>query len=220
MIQFITNYHDNISLTEQTEYVLQAGCRWVQLRLKGADDAEIYMVGKVLRQLCDQYEAILIIDDAVRMVPVVGADGVHLGKLDMPVDEARKLLGPDKIIGGTANTIEDVERLAQQGANYIGCGPFRFTTTKKNLSPLLGLEGYAAILEQMRQKQIDLPLIAIGGITVEDVPDLVDLGVSGIAISSAILEAKKPEVMMRKFIRIENKARKLKNKSNTKRYEQ
>ena len=216
MIQFITNYHDNISLTEQTEYVLEAGCRWVQLRLKGADDAEIYMVGKALRALCDQYEATLILDDAVRMVPVIGADGVHLGKQDMPVDEARKLLGPDKIIGGTANTFEDVERLARQGANSIGCGPFRFTTTKKNLSPLLGLEGYAAILEQMRQQQIDLPLIAIGGITVEDVPDLVDLGVSGIAISGAILEAKKPDVMMRKFIRVENKARKLKDKSNTK----
>ena len=216
MIQFITNYHDNISLTEQTEYVLEAGCRWVQLRLKGADEAEIYMVGKALRALCDQYEATLILDDAVRMVPVIGADGVHLGKQDMPGDEARKLLGPDKIIGGTANTFEDVERLARQGANYIGCGPFRFTTTKKNLSPLLGLEGYAAILEQMRQQQIDLPLIAIGGITVEDVPDLVDLGVSGIAISGAILEAKKPDVMMRKFIRVENKARKLKDKSNTK----
>lgn len=216
MIQFITNYHDNISLTEQTEYVLEAGCRWVQLRLKGADDAEIYMVGKALRALCDQYEATLILDDVVRMVPVIGADGVHLGKQDMPVDEARKLLGPDKIIGGTANTFEDVERLAKQGANYIGCGPFRFTTTKKNLSPLLGLEGYAAILEQMQQKQIDLPLIAIGGITTEDVPDLVNLGVSGIAVSGAILEAPKPEVMMRRFIRIENKARKLKNKSNTK----
>ena len=216
MIQFITNYHDNISLTEQTEYVLEAGCRWVQLRLKGADDAEIYMVGKALRALCDRYEATLILDDVVRMVPVIGADGVHLGKQDMPVDEARKLLGPDKIIGGTTNTFEDVKRLAQQGANYIGCGPFRFTTTKKNLSPLLGLEGYAAILEQMRQQQIDLPLIAIGGITVEDVPDLIDLGVSGIAISGAILEAKKPEIMMRKFIRAEHKARKLKDKSNTK----
>ena len=216
MIQFITNYHENISLTEQTEYVLEAGCRWVQLRLKGADDAEIYMVGKALRQLCDRYEATLILDDVVRMVPVIGADGVHLGKQDMPVDEARKLLGPDMIIGGTANTFEDVKRLAQQGANYIGCGPFRFTTTKKNLSPLLGLEGYAAILEQMRQQQIDLPLIAIGGITVEDVPDLIDLGVSGIAISGAILEAKKPEIMMRKFIRAEHKARKLKDKSNTK----
>ena len=216
MIQFITNYHENISLTEQTEYVLEAGCRWVQLRLKGADDAEVFMVGKVLRQLCDQYEATLILDDVVRMVPVIGADGVHLGKQDMPIDEARQLLGPDKIIGGTANTVEDVERLAKQGANYIGCGPFRFTTTKKNLSPLLGLEGYAAILEQMRQKQIDLPLIAIGGITLEDVPDLIDLGVSGIAISGAILEANKPEVMMRKFIRVENKARKLKDKSNNK----
>ena len=216
MLQFITNASSHDEIISQVHKAIAGGCRWVQLRLKGADDAEIYMVGKALRALCDQYEATLILDDAVRMVPVIGADGVHLGKQDMPVDEARKLLGPDKIIGGTANTFEDVERLARQGANYIGCGPFRFTTTKKNLSPLLGLEGYAAILEQMRQQQIDLPLIAIGGITVEDVPDLVDLGVSGIAISGAILEAKKPDVMMRKFIRVENKARKLKNKSNTK----
>ena len=216
MIQFITNYHDDISLTEQTEYVLEAGCRWVQLRLKGADDAEIYMVGKALRQLCDRYEATLILDDVVRMVPVIGADGVHLGKQDMPVDEARKLLGPDKIIGGTANTFEDVKRLAQQGANYIGCGPFRFTTTKKNLSPRQRSAGCAGLAAHGRQQQIDLPLIAIGGITVEDVPDLIDLGVSGIAISGAILEAKKPEIMMRKFIRAEHKARKLKDKSNTK----
>ena len=212
MIQFITNYHDNISLTEQTELVLRAGCRWVQLRLKGADDTEIYMVGKALRQLCDAYEATLILDDVVRMVPVIEADGVHLGKQDMPVDEARKLLGPDKIIGGTANTFEDIERLARQGANYIGCGPFRFTTTKKNLAPLLGLEGYAALLEQMRARGIDLPLIAIGGITAEDVPALVELGVSGIAISGAILQAPKPEIMMRKFIRLENKALRIKNK--------
>ena len=95
---------------DASEIDVRLGATWI--------DAEIYMVGKALRQLCDRYEATLILDDVVRMVPVIGADGVHLGKQDMPVDEARKLLGPDKIIGGTANTFEDVKRLAQQSANH------------------------------------------------------------------------------------------------------
>ena len=200
MIQFITNHNDRYSLTEQTELVLQAGCRWVQLRMKGATDYELRTTGRALRGLCDRYGATFLLDDAVHLVDEVGADGVHLGKQDMPVDEARRLLGPDRIIGGTANTFEDIERLAQWGADYIGCGPFRFTTTKKNLAPLLGLEGYASILRQMREKGIALPLIAIGGILLEDVPDLMALGVGGIAISSAILQADDPAAVMRQFI--------------------
>lgn len=200
MIQFITNHNDRYSLTEQTELVLQAGCRWVQLRMKGATDDELRTTGRALRGLCDRYEATFLLDDAVHLVDEVGADGVHLGKQDMPVDEARRLLGPDRIIGGTANTFEDIERLAQWGADYIGCGPFRFTTTKKNLAPLLGLEGYASILRQMREKGIALPLIAIGGILLEDVPDLMALGVGGIAISGAILQADDPAAVMRQFI--------------------
>lgn len=200
MIQFITNHNDRYSLTEQTELVLQAGCRWVQLRMKGATDDELRTTGRALRSLCDRYGATFLLDDAVHLVDEVGADGVHLGKQDMPVDEARRLLGPDRIIGGTANTFEDIERLAQWGADYIGCGPFRFTTTKKNLAPLLGLKGYASILRQMREKGIALPLIAIGGILLEDVPDLMALGVGGIAISGAILQADDPAAVMRQFI--------------------
>lgn len=200
MIQFITNHNDRYSLTEQTELVLQAGCRWVQLRMKDATDEELRTTGRALRGLCDRYGATFLLDDAVHLVDEVGADGVHLGKQDMPVDEARRLLGPDRIIGGTANTFEDIERLAQWGADYIGCGPFRFTITKKNLAPLLGLEGYASILRQMREKGIALPLIAIGGILLEDVPDLMALGVGGIAISGAILQADDPAAVMRQFI--------------------
>lgn len=200
MIQFITNHNDRYSLTEQTELVLQAGCRWVQLRMKGVTDDELRTTGRALRSLCDRYRATFLLDDAVHLVDEVGADGVHLGKQDMPVDEARRLLGPGRIIGGTANTFEDIERLAQWGADYIGCGPFRFTTTKKNLAPLLGLKGYASILRQMREKGIALPLIAIGGILLEDVPDLMALGVGGIAISGAILQADDPAAVMRQFI--------------------
>ena len=104
----------------------------------------------------------------MELVKQIGADGVHLGKLDMPIKEARERLGKDFIIGGTANTFEDIRQHAADGADYIGCGPFRFTTTKQKLSPILGLDGYHSILTQMREKGITIPVVAIGGITRED----------------------------------------------------
>ena len=119
----------------------------------------------------------------------------------MPVDEARKILGNGKIIGGTANTIEDIVRLHKQGADYIGCGPFRFTTTKKKLSPVLGLEGYKSIVQNMRDKGIDLPIVAIGGITVADIPAIMATGVTGIALSGAILGAADPVAMTENILK-------------------
>lgn len=118
----------------------------------------------------------------------------------MPVDEARNMLGRNRIIGGTANTFEDVERLHRQGADYIGCGPFRFTTTKKNLSPILGLEGYLNITEQMKAHDIQLPIVAIGGILYEDISAIMQTGVTGIAVSGAILNAENPVEEMRLFV--------------------
>ena len=117
----------------------------------------------------------------------------------MPVDEARKLLGAEYIIGGTANTMDDVERLYKAGADYIGCGPFRFTTTKKNLSPVLGLDGYRDIVNNMRRKGISLPLVAIGGILPSDVREIMNTGVSGIAVSGAVLNAAEPVGEMERF---------------------
>ena len=124
------------------------------------------------------------------MIPFVRrADGVHLGKQDMPPAEARALLGPGFIIGGTANTFADIERLAVAGVDYIGLGPFRFTTTKQNLSPVLGLAGYADLLAQCRAAAINIPLIGIGGITLPDVAPLLGLGLHGVAVASAITKA-------------------------------
>lgn len=201
MLQYISHFTPQISYAEGIRMALEGGCRWIQLRMKDAPAEEIIACAKEVIPLCRRHGAKFLLDDHVELVRQLGADGVHLGKNDMPVDEARKILGPDIIIGGTANTIEDIIRLHKQGADYIGCGPFRFTTTKKNLSPILGLDGYKSIVLKMKELGIDLPIVAIGGITVEDIPAVMETGVSGIALSGAILGAPDPVEMTARIIK-------------------
>ena len=192
MIQFITHYTERYTYLDSVRIALEGGCRWIQLRMKEASPKDILPIAKEAMSLCRKYDATFIIDDFVELAKQIGADGVHLGKNDMPIAKARKILGKDFIIGGTANTFEDVQMLYKAGANYIGCGPFRFTTTKKNLSPILGLEGYQQIISLMKEHKISLPLVAIGGITKKDIPSLMQTGISGIALSGSILRSENP----------------------------
>ena len=200
MIQFITHTNSRYGYTDGARMALEGGCRWIQLRMKDATDDEVRPIAHEIRKLCTEYDAKFILDDRVNLVIETGADGVHLGKNDMPVDEARRVLGTHYIIGGTANTFDDIQRLARQGADYIGCGPFRFTTTKKNLSPVLGLEGYKRIVSDMKTHGIDLPIVAIGGILKSDIADIMQTGVTGIAVSGGILNAESPAEEMKQFI--------------------
>lgn len=202
MIQFITHSNNRYGYVDGARLALEGGCRWVQLRMKEATEAEFMAAAAEIGRLCKEHGATFVLDDHVEWVEKTGADGVHLGKNDMPIDEARKILGNDKIIGGTANTFEDVERLYRQGANYIGCGPFRFTTTKKNLSPVLGLEGYQHIVDQMKSHGINLPIVAIGGILESDIKSILATGVSGIAVSGGILNAENPTEEMQRFLKL------------------
>ncbi len=199
-LQFITHFTERYTYLDSAMMALEGGCRWIQLRMKDAVEAEIERVALQILPECRRRGAVFVIDDHVELALRVGADGVHLGKNDMPVDEARRLAGDNFIIGGTANTFEDVQRLAAQGADYIGCGPFRFTTTKKNLAPMLGIEGYKDILSRMKEHGITLPLVAIGGITRDDIPRLMAVGVSGIAISGSVLRAENPIEEMKNVI--------------------
>lgn len=201
-IQFISHYTERYSYLDSIRLALDGGCRWVQLRMKDAPDEAFLSIGQEVRRLCDAYQATFIVDDHVELVRQIGADGVHLGKKDMPIAEARKLLGDKYIIGGTANTFDDVRRHYEASANYIGCGPFRFTTTKKGLSPILGLEGYRGIVRQMREQHIDLPIVAIGGITADDIPDIMQTGVTGIALSGTVLRADDPVKEMKNLLNI------------------
>ena len=201
-IQFITNPSSRFTLHEEVEMALRGGCMWIQLRMKDASDEEAEKTALDIQALCKEYHATFIIDDRVDLVKKVEADGVHLGKNDMPIREARKILGEAYIIGGTANTIEDIRNLAMQKVDYIGCGPFRYTSTKKNLSPLIGLDGYRTLMKQMQDEFIETPIVAIGGITYDDIAEVMATGVNGIAISGAVTNAENPEEEMRRMIEL------------------
>ena len=182
---------------------LKGGCKWVQLRMKEASDSDFLALGKKISTLCKAYGATFIVDDRVEMVKYLNADGVHLGKNDMPIEEARSILSSDKIIiGGTANTFDDIKKLYKEGVNYIGCGPFRYTQTKKQLAPILGIEGYKKLLREMKEENINLPIIAIGGIQRSDIAELSEIGLDGIAISSTILCADNPIKEMKSIIQL------------------
>lgn len=205
MIQFISHYTDKYTYLDTVRIALDGGCRWIQLRMKDVTVDGIRPMAMQVKAMCKEFGATFIIDDHVELVKEVGADGVHLGKNDMPIAEARKLLGNDFIIGATANTIDDVRSHYAARVDYIGCGPFRFTATKKNLSPVLGLEGYKYILKCMKEENINIPVVAIGGITAEDIPQIKQTGIDGIALSGSVLKASEPVREMKKLIEIEKR---------------
>lgn len=201
-LQFITHQTEQYSYLDSARMALEGGCKWIQLRMKEAPLDEVEHVALELKPLCKQHDALLVLDDHVELTKKLEVDGVHLGKNDMPIAEARRVLGEGFIIGGTANTFDDVKAHYQAGADYIGCGPFRFTTTKKNLSPVLGLEGYRSIIARMEEEGIDLPVVAIGGITYDDIPQLLQTGINGIAMSGSILRADDPVEETRRLLNI------------------
>lgn len=202
MLQFITHKNERHGYLDGAEAALRGGCRWIQLRMKDEPDESVIAAGRQLAPLCRTAGATFIIDDHVALVDAVGADGVHLGKNDMPVAEARRILGPDRIIGATANTFDDIAAAVASGADYIGLGPFRFTDTKKRLSPILGLEGYRNIMAHCRRAGYSIPVVAIGGITPEDIEAIMATGVTGIALSGTILRAADPAAATSQIINL------------------
>jgi thiamine-phosphate pyrophosphorylase len=180
------------SVEEQLLNIHQAldnGCDWIQMRFKHPKQKKLFVLAEAVKFLCEEYLANFIINDDVHLAKQFNADGVHLGLSDMGVLEARSILGKTKIIGATANTFEDIVRQVNNGCDYIGLGPFQFTKTKKNLSPTLGIEGYQSILNKMEQSKIEIPIYAIGGITLENVDALIQTGIHGIAVSGIITKS-------------------------------
>ncbi len=192
-LHFISQENEGMSHVDSIRLALEAGCRWVQLRVKNRTEEEVLPIAWEAIRLCDSYGAKLIINDFPLVALAVGAYGLHLGLTDMPVREARTLVGGKMVIGGTANTWDDILQRVKEGADYVGLGPYRFTNTKQNLSPIVGIGGYRTLMHQMREAGYTTPIIAIGGITPGDIAELRETSVHGVAISGALIGADDPK---------------------------
>ncbi|WP_303339127.1 thiamine phosphate synthase [uncultured Duncaniella sp.] len=186
MIQFITDGNSVEVIIDQARKALAGGVRWIQLRMKDATPDEIKSVASVIVPMCHETEATVIVDDHVELVEACGFDGVHLGKCDMDPRKAREILGSDRIIGFTVNSADDAMLAKTYPIDYVGVGPFRFTSTKKKLAEILGIEGISEIIKILGR---EIPSVVIGGITVEDIAVVKSAGACGVAVSGAIAHA-------------------------------
>jgi len=185
----ISKLHYITTSAALTEKACMGGVDWIQLRLKNISYADYYTVAKEVQAICRDFGATFIINDNVALAMDVDADGVHIGKQDMAPDVTRTLIGERFIIGATANTVEDIIKLSSMPVNYIGLGPFRFTNTKQNLSPVIGIDGYKKIFTELTEKNVQYPpLVGIGGIMVNDMNELMTTGLYGVAVSGAITD--------------------------------
>lgn len=203
MLQFITNENSAVSPTKQILDAIEGGCRWVQIRLKDASDDEIKRIFFEIRDKAKETLTTVIINDRVALVKELGSEGVagvHLGLEDMPAAEARVQLGPDAIIGVTAHNYDEAATYKGLDIDYIGIGPFAATDTKKNLAPILGLEGITEIILRIKDLGMETPLVAVGGIKLDDVKPLLEVGANGIAVSGAIANADDIREATRSFL--------------------
>ncbi|MCH5225243.1 MAG: thiamine phosphate synthase [Muribaculaceae bacterium] len=200
MLQFITNTQSKTPVIEQIMGVIEGGCRWIQIRMKDASDEEIKKVVEAVKPKCIETGSFLLLNDRVELAKELNVGGVHLGKEDMPVSKARMILGPAAVIGVTANTFADVAAVSNLDIDYYGIGPYHHTTTKENLSPVLGIDGIRDLCYEMEKKEIEKPRVAVGGINIDDVLPLLEAGVNGIAVSSAIANADDIVKETKKFI--------------------
>lgn len=200
-IMFITPNKTKEEIIKECNIVLQEGIKFIQLRMKEASNDEILEVAKQIRPVCDKHCAILTVDDKIELLKSNLFDGVHLGKNDMPIKQAKQITQNKYLLGATCNTIQDVQKAIENGADYLGIGPYKYTTTKQNLAPILGLEGYQDIIKNMRDKNLNIPFYAIGGITLEDLLPLKEIGIFGIALSGAISTATNKQSIIKEILK-------------------
>lgn len=202
-LQYISQGNNDQAQLYNIQAALDAGCNWIQLRVKGRDEAFVYPLATAVKILCDRYRAVLIINDFISVAREIDADGVHVGLADAPVSEARTRLAAGKIIGGTANTWADVVQRIGEGCDYIGLGPYRFTTTKEQLSPVLGLQGYADIMKAIAGQERAVPVYAIGGIRAADLAPILATGVYGVAVSGLVTEAADKKALVHQLLSVQ-----------------
>lgn len=198
-LQYISQGDTVATQIRNIKDALDAGSKWIQIRFKEVSQIQVLDLAQVIKPLCITYRAVLIINDDPVVAKMIDADGVHLGLEDINIELARKIIGPDKIIGGTANTLRHVKQRIAEECNYIGLGPLRFTPTKVKLSPVLGFEGYKTIVDQLEKINSTIPLYAIGGITLDDIPILMETGIYGAAVSGIITQQINKQQLIKEF---------------------
>jgi thiamine-phosphate pyrophosphorylase len=182
---------------EQVARLCAAGARWVQLRMKGAPRGPWADEARAAALICHGHGAVLIVNDDIGIALECGADGVHLGALDAGWAEARRALGPRRLVGGTVNCEADADRAAAAGClDYAGVGPLRFTGTKSALSPVLGIGGVRRLIARLR----GLPAWVIGGVEAADLADIERAGAAGAAVSSALFRGGRIEENLRALV--------------------
>lgn len=203
MLQFITNEKSAVSPEKQLLDAIDGGCRWVQIRMKNATDDEIKRVFTSIRDRAKETLTTVIINDRVELAKELseeGVAGVHLGSEDMAPAAARNFLGPNAIIGVTAHSYEDIENVKDLDIDYIGLGPFAHTETKERLAPLLGIDGVKEIVDQAKENEVFIPIVAVGGVKLHDIKQLLEAGVNGVAVSGAIANASNIAEETKKFM--------------------
>lgn len=188
-LHFITHDIPQHSHIEQAQLACEAGAKWIQYRCLSKADDELIADLLVIGEICDDWGATLIVTDHIHLKGKADIQGFHIEDMAADFIALRQQVGEEYTLGGSANTIENLVRLAKEGADYAGFGPFKTSETKPNSFPLLSTETYLETMNELKTQQIDLPVLAVGGITIEDVDSLMQTGIYGIAVSKAINQA-------------------------------
>ena len=206
MRKYISSFHYTThdlpgrSHVEQTITACEAGANWIQYRCFNKTEEEMIAELHQVAAVCDDWGATLILTDHYQLLDRVDAQGVHIEDMMADLKSIREWITDEKTFGTSATSFADIERIAaSQVIDYVGCGPFSVTSTKPNDYPLLGVTGYRKIVSQMIENDIHIPLLAVGGIQIEDVNDLMNTGIHGIAVSAAVYLADNPAEAIKAF---------------------
>ncbi len=185
-LHFITHDLPQISHVDQARLACETGAKWIQYRCFSKTDDELLQDIQAIATICDDWGATLIVTDHVQFNGKADIQGFHIEDMDTNFSVLKERLGEEITVGGSANTIDGLIRLSIEGADYAGFGPFKPSVTKPNTLPLHDLADYKKAMETLRAMNIDLPVLAVGGVALEDVDSLMETGIFGIAVSSAI----------------------------------
>lgn len=184
--QYITRDIPHLTHIEQVQNACEAGAKWIQYRCLSKNDTELLYDINAIAEICDDWGTTLIVTNHIHLNGKADVQGFHIENIDADFTTLRKQVGDDITLGGSANTLENLIRLANESVDYAGFGPFAITETKPNDYPLLGIEGYVSAMIQLNDLNIEMPVLAVGGIKIYDVEALMQTGIYGIAVSGAI----------------------------------